>query len=132
MTSKCKTQCGKNEIYSVKVQNATCTVQYQETSREREKKKNLCSSRLSKQGRVSRYHELMMLYFQQFELLFCFLLVFFVYISVALVILFSTILLFCFLINEASTLIGQAVVVSHLITFMYSCIKIAVQLGEAK
>ena len=29
MTSKCKTQCGKNKIYSVKVQNATCTVQCQ-------------------------------------------------------------------------------------------------------
>ena len=52
----------------------------------------------------------------------------FSYISVALVLIvvvfFSMIVLFCFLINEGSTVIGQAVVVSLPSNFMYSCIKI--------
>ena len=55
MTSKCKTQCGKNKIYSVKIQTATCTVQC-----EREKKKNLCSSRLSRSRfALSRAYDVM-------------------------------------------------------------------------
>ena len=60
MTSKYKTQCGKNKIYSVKVQNATRLALCSASNlRAREKKKeNHCSSRLSRSRcTLSRVYE---------------------------------------------------------------------------
>ena len=69
--------------------------------------------------------------FQQFELLFCFLLIFlFIHQQLQLLFFLKT----TFFINEGSTIIGQAVVVSLPLLFLciHACIKIVFQLGEAK
>ena len=59
MTSKCKTQCAKNEIYSVKFRmiHALCSTS---NLRAREKKRKT-SVQADSQSHVSHYHELMML-----------------------------------------------------------------------
>ena len=59
MTSKYKTQCGKNKIYSVKVQNATRLALCSASNLRAREKRKRTTVQADSQGHVSHYHELM-------------------------------------------------------------------------
>ena len=59
MTSKYKTQCGKNKIYSVKVQNATRVALCRASNLRAREKRKRATVQADSQGHVSHYHELM-------------------------------------------------------------------------
>ena len=59
MTSKYKTSCGKNKIYSVKVWNATRVALCSASNLRAREKRKRTTVQADSQGHVSHYHELM-------------------------------------------------------------------------